>query len=323
VIVPCYNEKRGIVQTVRELRGVLADSGPYELIVVDDGSTDGSAELLAQEVRHDPSLCVLTHAENRGYGASLKTGVLYASADLVVITDADGTYPNDRIPELLEAARTADMVVGARTASDVVYPFLRKIPKTFLRAYSSWLARRNIPDINSGLRVFPRDVAKQFLNILPDGFSFTTTITLAMMINHYAVEYVPISYAPRLGKSKIQPIRDTLRFLRLVICTGMYFAPMRVLFPIAGMWLACFGLSACYDIFVLNDLTQKTLVLLTLGTNTLLFTLLADMIVKKTSESVYAQGMRTHRERIPSVRVAGPLRSADQGPWRDDEAKAA
>jgi glycosyltransferase involved in cell wall biosynthesis len=323
VVVPCYNEKGAIVQTLRELRGVLVDAGPHELIVVDDGSTDGTAELLAEEVRRDPSLSVLTHTENRGYGASLKTGILYASADLVVITDADGTYPNGRIPELLEAARSADMVVGARTASDVVYPWLRKVPKTFLRAYSSWLARRNIPDINSGLRVFPRDVAKQFLNILPDGFSFTTTITLAMMINHYVVQYVPISYAPRLGKSKIQPIRDTLRFLRLVVCTGMYFAPMRVLFPVAAVLLSCFGLSACYDVFVLNDLTQKTLVLLTLGTNTLLFTLLSDVIVKKTSESAYAQGVRTHRERIPSVRVAGPLRSAADTPWREEDAKAA
>lgn len=278
VVVPCFNEEQAILQTIAQLREDLRDAGSYELIIVDDGSTDRTKETLESAAASDPSLQVLSHPRNRGYGASLKTGILHATAEFIVITDADGTYPTERIPELVHMAQDADMVVGSRTGPNVHYPLLRKIPKVFLRSYASWIARTPIPDLNSGLRVFRRDLANRFAYILSDGFSFTTTITLAMLTNHFRVRYVPISYAPRVGRSKIKPIRDTLGFFHLILRAGICFAPMRTLFPPALVSFAVFAGSLAYDILVLRNLTDKTVLLLTFSIGTVLFALLADAL---------------------------------------------
>jgi glycosyltransferase involved in cell wall biosynthesis len=281
IVVPCYNEHDGVGGVIESLLTYCKEIGAYEIIVVDDGSSDGSADVLAQYTRRYPHVRVITHQHNRGYGAALKTGILHAAAELVVITDADGTYPNKCIPALLELAQTSDMVVGARAMGSIVYPLNRKIAKFFLRQYASWLVGRPIPDINSGLRVLRRSVVEKFLNILPDGFSFTTTITLAMLTNHYEVRYVPIGYARRVGRSKIRPIKDTLNFLQLILRTGMYFAPMRVFLPVAMLLSLFFIISLTYDLFVLRDLTDTTLVFLLFTMNTGMFALLADMIDKR------------------------------------------
>jgi glycosyltransferase involved in cell wall biosynthesis len=282
VIVPCYNEERAAAQTLEQLECALATVGRYELIFVDDGSTDGTAARLQEARAGRSSVRVIRHARNRGYGAALKTGLRAARSELVAITDADGTYPNDRLPDLIRAAAASDMVVGARTGKNVSYPFIRRVPKAFLRAYASWIAGQPIPDINSGLRVFRRELALKFLGILPDGFSFTTTITVAMLTNSYAVEYVPIDYAERIGRSKIRPIRDTLNFFHLIARTGIYFAPLRVFLPIATLLGLGFVASAIYDVFVLGNLTDKTVILLMFTMNTGMFAALADMIDKRT-----------------------------------------
>ena len=147
VIVPCFNEENAIVPTIHSLRETLAKLGPYEWIIVDDGSTDGTAELLRSAQSADPQLRVLFHKRNRGYGAALKTGIHKAVSPIIVIADADGTYPIDRINNLLGEMKDADMVVGARVGADVTYPFIRKVPKVFLKAYSSWLVNQDIPDL--------------------------------------------------------------------------------------------------------------------------------------------------------------------------------
>src|SRR5262245_14588741 len=281
IVVPCFNEVGGIRETIAQLRESLRDLHPYEFIIVDDGSTDGTRAVLEEEQRTDGELRVLMHHGNQGYGAALKTGVRAARGELIVITDADGTYPNDRLPELLTAALDADMVVGARTAEDVQYPLIRKIPKAFMRWYAMWITRQDIPDLNSGMRVFRRSVVERFVNVLPDGFSFTTTITLAMMTNRYRVVFVPVGYSPRIGKSKIKPIRDTLQFLQLILRTGMYFAPLRVYGPMLWVLLLAFLTSLGYDVFVLDDLTEKTLLLMILFLTSTMFALLADMIDKR------------------------------------------
>ena len=283
VILPCFNEEGAIEQTITALGESLGEVADYELIVVNDGSTDGSAETLRTLEQSVEALRVVHHDRNRGYGAALKTGIRRARAELIVITDADGTYPNERIPELVELAGEADMVVGARTADDVEYPLIRKIPKLFLKSYASWLVGQNIPDMNSGLRVFRKAVVERFLKILPDGFSFTTTITMAMMTNRYNVVFVPISYSARIGKSKIQPIRDTLRFIQLILRTGMYFAPLRVFGPLILLLLTAFCASMVYDVFVLENLTDKTVLLLLFTMNTGMFGLLADMLDKRSA----------------------------------------
>jgi glycosyltransferase involved in cell wall biosynthesis len=282
VIVPCFNEKDAIAATIAELDRIL-EGRSHEILVIDDGSTDGSHEIIEQAAGRFPRLRAFRHERNRGYGAALKTGVRRSRGELVAITDADGTYPNERLPELVDACRHADMVVGSRTAEGAEHSFLRSIPKAFLRRYSSWLAGSHIPDMNSGLRVMRRSVVTQHLGILPEGFSFTTTITIALLRSRREVLFVPIDYKHRIGRSKIQPVRDTLRFTQLIVRTGMYFAPLRVLVPPGLLLFLGFCASVVYDLTVERNLTDKTVLLLVSSGQVLALALLADMIDKRSS----------------------------------------
>ncbi|NJL81326.1 MAG: glycosyltransferase family 2 protein [Richelia sp. SM2_1_7] len=279
IILPVYNEEDGINATLDRLQETLKDIDcTYEIIAVNDGSTDNSSKVL--NARND--IRVIQHRRNRGYGAALKTGIRHAQYPLIVITDADGTYPNERIPELVALARQADMVVGARIGANVSYSTIRKIPKWFLVRFAQWMTGCKIPDLNSGLRVFRKSVVERFLKILPDTFSFTTTITVAMLSNNYIVHYEPIDFHHRVGKSKIKPIRDTLRFVQLILRTGMYFAPLRVFLPIAALFFGAFLTTLFQDIFIRNDLTERTLILFVTTTQVTMFALLADMLDKRT-----------------------------------------
>lgn len=224
---------------------------------------------------------MLEHRSNLGYGAALKTGIRYAKYPLIVITDADGTYPNERIPALVSLAATADMVVGARIGTNVSYSPIRRIPKWFMVRFAQWVTKTSIPDLNSGLRVLRKSVTEQFLNILPNSFSFTTTITIAMLTSNYIVHYEPIDYYHRVGRSKIKPIRDTLRFMQLILRSGVYFAPMRVFFPVAGVFFVGFLITLFQDLFDRHDLTERTLILFVAWTQLCMFALLADMIDKR------------------------------------------
>lgn len=165
IVVPCYNEEAAIRETIDQLQTIAKEASRYELIIVDDGSSDGTGQILKNYVKNEIRIKILTHNQNRGYGAALKTGISHAKFDLIVITDADGTYPNHRIPELVAACENYDMVVGARTGEDVEYSKTRMIPKFFLKTWVSWISRQNVPDINSGLRVFRKSIAEHFLTI--------------------------------------------------------------------------------------------------------------------------------------------------------------
>lgn len=283
IVIPCYNEIGAIEKTIQHLVATISADKNYEIIVVNDGSDDGTAALLEKLENETSNLTVYAHNNNRGYGASLKTGIMRANSEFIVITDADGTYPNERIPELVDLCKKYDMVVGARTAKGVKYSKIRKIPKVFLKAWASFLAGQDIPDINSGLRVFRKNVAERFFGILPDSFSFTLTITLAMLTTYRPVLFVPIVYHQRVGKSKIKPISDTLRFMALVLRTGTYFAPLRAFAPFIMFLLIATATSLSYDIFYLRNLTDKTVILFLFTFNTGMFALLADMIDKRTA----------------------------------------
>lgn len=283
LLVPAFDEVAGIEGVVRRL--VALDLGrPKELLVVDDGSTDGTCELLTQLATELEGLRVIIHSENRGYGASLKTGFTAAAHPVVVITDADGTYPEERIADLLECMDDgAEMAVGARTGANVHIPLIRRPAKAALRHLASYLAGRKIPDLNSGLRACRADLIERYRPILPDGFSFTTTITLASMTNGHRVEYVSVDYAAREGRSKIQPIRDTLRFLALIVRTVLYFNPLKIFYPVAG--LIALGLTAAltHDIFFESppNLGDKTVLLFVALVQVLSIGLIADLIDKK------------------------------------------
>lgn len=281
VIVPCYNEEEAVAQTIEHLLANESDQSTFEILAINDGSTDGTRAILEKCAERYSNVHLLNHSTNKGYGASLKTGIRKARAELIAITDADGTYPTERLPELVAACEEYDMVVGARTADDVAYSKLRAAPKFFLQRWMSWIARQHIPDINSGMRVFRKSVAERFIGILPDGFSFTVTITLAMLTNYRPTLFVPITYRERIGQSKLRPIHDTLRFVALILRTGTYFAPLRVFFPFVGLLFVMVIVSLLYDIVHLGNLTDKTVLLFLFALNAGMFALLADMIDKR------------------------------------------
>ena len=233
VVIPAFNEELAIRAVISEVRDALHGAHvDAEMIVVDDGSTDGTAR-----AARAAGARVIQHRSNRGYGAALKTGIAAASRNVVAILDADGTYPASYLPGMLVELEHADMVVGARTGEDVHVTPARRPAKWMLNHLANYVSRAHIPDVNSGLRVFRRDVVMQYFPILPDQFSWTTTITLAMHCDKYAVSYVPIDYRPRQGTSKIVPW-DAGNFAILILRTAMLFRPLRVFLPLVLLCLA-------------------------------------------------------------------------------------
>jgi len=285
VIIPAYNEANGIEPTLRELAATMAESGlEHEIVVVDDGSTDGTSATVDALVSELPAVRLVRHPHNRGYGAALKTGIRSSRAGVITITDADGTYPNERIPELYHRLvdESADMVVGSRTGASVHIPLIRRPAKAFLRWLANYLSGRKIPDLNSGLRVMGKDAVSRHFRLVSDGFSFTTTTLLAMLASNQHVVYVPIDYHQRIGGSKIRPIRDTFNFMVLILRASVFFEPLKVFMPIAmALFAAGLGWTA-YEFFVNgHGLAEGGLFLFVASLQTGLAGLIADMISRR------------------------------------------
>jgi glycosyltransferase involved in cell wall biosynthesis len=242
VVLPAFDEERGLVATLDDLSRVLRDRD-HEIIVVDDGSADGTPRVLSER----SGIRVVRHTSNQGYGAALKAGIQVARHPLIVVMDADGTYSASAIPQLVDRCATEDMVVGARVGRHVHGAPARSAVKWCFRQFAQWITGARIPDLNSGLRAFRRDVALRFLSLLPDGFSFTTTITVAALLEGLAVRFEAVDYGARIGQSKIRPVRDTFRIARQLLRLGLRFSPLRtsaaVVFPAAALLL---GSSARY-----------------------------------------------------------------------------
>jgi len=289
VIVPAYNEEEGVAQVLeglkRRLNNEARSSGEdrpgkpeqYEILVVDDGSEDNTRRL-AEEVG---GLRVIRHSENRGYGAALKTGIRHSRFNTLAIIDADGSYPASALLDLIAGGNEYDMIVGVRKGSRASVPWIRRPAKFFLTRLANYLAGCRIPDLNSGLRVFKKERAQEFLHLLPSGFSFTTTLTLAMLSNDYLVKWVPIEYRPRKGRSKIRPLKDTLNFTALIIRTILYFNPLKVFLPVSGaLLLIGLGVGLAEAILIRNVTTVALMFILT-GVQVGAIGLLADLIEKR------------------------------------------
>jgi glycosyltransferase involved in cell wall biosynthesis len=275
IVIPAFNEEQSIASQIQAVRQVMDQTEwVYEIIVVNDGSTDGTAKEAAGQ-----GAKLISLPENRGYGAALKTGIAKAQADLIVIIDADGTYPCAAIPELLSKVDQYDMVVAARTGRDVHIPFERRAPKWFLNHLASYLAGRHIPDINSGLRVFKKPLVERFQALLPSGFSFTTTITLALLCNDFQVLYVPIDYLPRQGKSKIRPI-DFYNFIVLIVRATTIFNPLKIYLPFGAIFFLGGMSKLIYDIVTHWNLSEGAIMGLFSAGIIWAIGLLADLITK-------------------------------------------
>ncbi len=278
IIIPAYNEETGIDNVISNIKKTMKSTEyKYEIIVVDDGSKDKTA-MIAKKNKTK----LIQHPENRGYGAALKTGIKNSKNDLILMIDADGTYPVEQIPRLLKFTDEYDMVVGARTGKRVKVPLLRKPAKFFISKLANFLSGKKIPDLNSGLRVFKKEVALRFFNILPSKFSFTTTITLACLSNDYTVKFVSIDYHKRKGKSTIRPIHDTVGFMALIIKTVVYFNPLKVFIPMSIIFFLLAIFIFFYSIFALNRLADISVIItLVSAVQIAFFGLLADIISKK------------------------------------------
>lgn len=258
VVIPAYNEGPHVAAQVRAVAETLRTSGwEWELIVVDDGSSDRTAEEASEAGAR-----VLRKLRNEGYGAALKTGIAAAKHGWILITDADGTYPTAAIPLMLEKAARNEMVVGARIGKNVHIPLVRRPAKWFLTKLASYLAGLRIPDLNSGLRLMRKPLVQRYEHLLPQGFSFTTTITLSCACNGHPMEFVAIDYAKRLGASKIKP-RHAYDFLMLILRTIVLFHPLKFFLPLGGLLFLAGAGKFAYD--CVRDNLSESAVLALLG----------------------------------------------------------
>jgi glycosyltransferase involved in cell wall biosynthesis len=289
IVLPCHNEGDHVrLELERICAAMDASEFSYELLAVDDGSTDNTLEVLEASELDFPALKVLAFKRNSGAGTVRRFGSQNANGEIVVWTDADMSYPNERIPELVRALDedpSIDQVVGARTTEQGTYKVLRVSAKWAIRKFAEWLTSERIPDLNSGLRAFRRDVAKPYLRLLPPGFSCVTTITVAFLANQHGIRFMPIDYSKRAGTSKFRFVRDAYRYILQVLRMVMYFNPLKALMPLA---LTLVGLGIAKGIVDISlhpvRLATNTVLVFLTGLIIASLALLADLIVRSRAD---------------------------------------
>jgi len=279
VVIPVYNEEEAIGDDLDLIKRTMDATGcPYEIIVVNDGSTDRTVEIVSSKL----DVKLIHHEQNRGTGAARTTGIRAAQGDIIIMTDGDGTYPNQDMPKLLQYMEQCDMVIGARTQEHGTLKWLRTPAKWFIARLAAYLTGTKIPDLNSGFRAFKRDIALKYLNILPTSHSWVSTITIAFLSDGYSVKYMPIDYYRRKGKSKFHPIRDTYNYITLVVRAVTYFNPLKVFLPISLLLFTLGILKAIYDIFAYRfHFAPSTVLVILTAIQIAALGLLADLVVRR------------------------------------------
>ena len=231
LIIPCFNERNAIEHTIDEVNFLLGKA-LHEIIVVDDGSFDGTYEIL----KNRKDIKLVRNPYNKGYGFSIKKGILASSGEIIAITDADGTYPIESILLMVKKLEEGyDLVIGKRDNLQTFDPFLKKISRFFFKQLAQFVSGEKILDVNSGLRVFRKDVISKYLINTSSGFSFSLSTTLIFILEGLAVYYHPIEYRPRIGKSKVKYLRDILRSAQILVETITLYNPIKIFMLISGL----------------------------------------------------------------------------------------
>lgn len=283
VVLPVYNEKGHLREEIDRISAAFeASSYSWEIIVVDDGSDDGSAEQIDDAIRGRENIRLIRFGTNRGTGAARKAGTEAAAGTVVLWTDVDMSYPNELLPQLVKELDGYDQVVGARTSQGTFRPGRRQA-QWAIRTLAEYLSESKIPDLNSGMRAFRTDVVRQFLHDFPVRMSHVTTVTMAFLANGYSVKYVPIDYFERAGTSKFHWRKDTQRYGLQVIRMILSYNPLRVFLPI-GVVLGVIGVGKLVYDWTTDEfqLAANTLLVLFAAFQVFAIGLLADLVVRVT-----------------------------------------
>jgi len=280
LLVPVFNEEESAAQTIeRAHRALSSQSEDFEIIVINDGSTDKTASIL--ESFRDEKIRVISRTQNTGYGSSIKTGIRKSKGNLIATVDADGTYPIEDFPKLIAKIKEsgADMAVGSRTKPGVKFEFKRRIGKFIIGILANKAAGMKIPDNNSGMRIFTRELAESFMHLYPQKFSLTLTLTLAALTNGYEVVFVPIDYFKRTGKSTLS-FRHFWSFFAILLRVTTYFNPLKFFIWPSGILLLSGIAMIAYTVSAEKNVSDTGLLLFLTGLQIGLFGVLAEAVVR-------------------------------------------
>ncbi len=278
VVLAVYNEEDSVAKEISIIKDALSRSRyKYEIIVIDDASTDNTPKIISSI----DGIRIITHRRNLGSGGSRKSGTLAARGEVVVWTDADLTYPNELIPALVDQLKKGNysQIVGARLQEAGTVKLLRAPAKFILRKLASFLAKTDIPDLNSGLRAFYKKDAMNFIYLVPNGFSCVSTMTLAFLCNGLEVGYMDIEYKERVGKSKFHPIKDTYNYFLQIIRMITYFEPIRIFVPLSMFVFGVTFIKNIIDLILTKNTQESDIVGYFIAFIIFAIGLLADLIV--------------------------------------------
>ena len=283
-VLPIYNEEKVVREIIKRLDKIFKELiknkkvEDYEIIAIDDGSTDDTREIL-KKIKIE-KLKIITHRQNIGYGGAIKTGIKNSKFDWIFIVDCDNTYPIEEIPNLIKYCEEYDMVIGARTKKGAKIPFLRKFPKWLLNKYASFLSGYKIPDLNSGMRFFKKELSLKYWKLYPNKFSFTSVLTMAAILDGYNIIFIPIDYYKREGKSSINPIKDTIRFFSLVSRMTFYFNPLKPFFLLGIMTFSLGFMKSIIDFINVNHIGNFALFMFIFSAQLFFFGIVLDILIK-------------------------------------------
>ena len=269
VIIPAFNEEEAIAGLVTALRA--CDSW-HEIIVIDDGSEDATAQRAAEA-----GACVVRHPYNKGNGASVKTGIRTATGEYILIVDGDGQHRPEDARRLIARLGEYDLVIGARSTGTQA-THARRFGNSVLNWLAGYLTDRDIPDLTSGFRAARREHLREFLHLLPNGFSTPTTTTLAFIKAGYNVTFEPVEARQRIGHSKIRLARDGTKFLMIILRIVTIFSPLRVFLPVSAASFAVGVGYALWTIATQSHVTNSSVLLIILAVIVFLVGLISEQI---------------------------------------------